>query len=100
MGVKAAEAIEISYDELSMYLRKNHSVYMEVDGETYYLTDVNDRYWRVQRTDQLNEKGHYVDCSELVPLLSEFLTLPFKDGQSVEQVFDRATFYPSIKPEA
>lgn len=100
MGTKAAEALEISFDELPTYLHRYHSVYMDVDGETFYLTDVNDRYWRVQRTDQLNEKGHYVDCSELVPLISEFLTLPFKDGQSIEQVFDRATLYASEKPEA
>ena len=62
MGTKAAEAFDVSYDGLPTYLHANHSVYMEVDGATYYLTDVNDRYWRVQDTSQLNEKGHYVDC--------------------------------------
>ena len=100
MGMKAAEALEISFDELPTYLRRNHSVYMDVDGETFYLTDANDLYYRVQRTDKLNEKGHYVDCSELVPLVSEFLALPFKDGETIEQLFDRATFYASEKPEA
>lgn len=97
MGKKAAEALEISLDELSNYLHAHHSVYMKVDGEVYYLSDVNDIYWRVQRTDVLNEKGHYVDASELVPTVSEFLALPFKDGQSITDLFDHATFYASVK---
>ena len=100
MGVKAEEALDISFDDLTLYLHAKHAVYMEVEGETYYLTDVNDRYWRVQRTDQLNEKGHYVDASELVPTVSEFLYLPFKDGKSIADLFDEATFYASEKPEA
>ena len=99
MGIKAAEALDVTLDDLKPYLHAHHSVYMEVDGDTYYLTDVNDRYWRVQRTDELNEKGHYVDASELVPTLSEFLDLPFKDGESVSDLFDRATFVASEKPE-
>lgn len=99
MGMKAAEALEISYDELPTYLHANHSVYMEVDGATYYLTDVNDRYWRVQDTTQFNDKGHYVDCSELVPTISEFLELPFLDGKSVKDFFDGATFFASEKLE-
>lgn len=97
MGVKAAEVLEVSYDDLKTYLHANHSVYMEVEGATYYLTDVNDRYWRVQDTAQLNEKGHYVDCSELVPTLSEFLELPFADGKSIKDLCEGATFYASIK---
>lgn len=99
MGVKAAEVLEVSYDDLQVYLHANHSVYMEVDGATYYLTDVNDRYWRAQDTSQLNEKGHYVDCSELVPTISEFLELPFADGKSVKDLYENATFYASVKPE-
>ncbi|WP_165172252.1 CDP-alcohol phosphatidyltransferase [Adlercreutzia sp. ZJ242] len=99
MGVKAAEVLEVSYDDLQVYLHANHAVYMDVDGATYYLTDVNDRYWRVQDTTQLNEKGHYMDCSELVPTISEFLELPFADGQSIKDLFGKATFYASVKPE-
>lgn len=100
MGVKAAEALEVPYDDLQVYLHANHSVYMEVDGATYYLTDVNDRYWRVQDTSQLNEKGHYVDCSELVPTISEFLELPFADGKSIKDLYGSATFYASEKAES
>jgi len=100
MGIKAAEAIEISFDELPMYLRVNHSAYMEVGGESYYLTDVNDNYWRVQDTATLNEKGHFVDCSELVTTVNEFISLPFKDGKSIADLFEEATFYASEKPEA
>ena len=97
MGAKAEEKLEISQDNLKMYLHANHSVYMDVDGASYYLTDVNDRYWRVQDTSKFNEKGHYVDCSELVPTVSEFLGLPIDGGKSVEQLFDEATFYASVK---
>ena len=86
MGVKSAEALDVSFDELPNYLHAKHSVYMEVGGATYYLTDVNDRYWRAQDTAQFNDKGHYVDASELVPTVSEFMTLPFVDGKSQHRV--------------
>ena len=100
MGMKAEEKLEISRDELRTYLHANHSVYMDVNGASYYLTDVNDRYWRVQDTSKLNEKDHYVDCSELVPTLSEFLDLPFgEEGKSINQLFNDAVFYASVKPE-
>ena len=100
MGMKAEEKLEISLDELTTYLHKYHSVYMDVNGASYYLTDVNDRYWRVQDTSKLNEKSHYVDCSELVPTLSEFLSLPFGEAnKSVTDLFDEAVFYASVKPE-
>lgn len=99
MGTKAAEALDVSLDELPTYLHAKHSVYMEVNGATYYLTDVNDRYWRVQDTTCLNDKGHYVDASELVPTVSEFLALPFADGKSISDLFDQATFYASEKAE-
>ena len=100
MGAKAAEKLEISYDELRTYLFAKHSVYMDVHGSSYYLTDANDRYWRVQDTSKFNEKKHYVDCSELVPTISEFLDLPFGEEQkSIHQLFDDAEFYASEKPE-
>ncbi len=99
MGVKSAEVLEISYDDLQVYLHANHAVYMETEGKTFYLTDVNDRYWRVQDTTQFNDKGHYVDCSALVPTISEFLDLPFLEGRSIRELFDGATFYASVKPE-
>lgn len=97
MGIKAPEALDVTFDELTTYLHANHSVYMEVGGETYYLTDVNDRYWRVQDTTKFNDKGHYVDMSELVSTISEFLELPFLDGKSIKDLFDDATFYASEK---
>ena len=42
MGAKSDEVLEITYDELQPYLHAHHSVYMDVDGDLYYLTDVND----------------------------------------------------------
>lgn len=97
MGTKAADELEIALDGLKNYLHAHHSVYMEVDSTTYYLTDVNDRYWRAQDTTKFNEKGHYIDCSELVPTLSEFLALPFVEGNSISDVCDKAVFYASEK---
>ncbi len=97
MGKKSDEILEISYDELPVYLHAHHSVYMDVEGDLYYLTDVNDRYWRVQDTAKKNEKDHYVDCSPLVPTISEFLELPFREGKSIKDVFEDATFYESVK---
>ncbi len=97
MGAKADEVLEISYDELPTYLHANHSVYMDIDGDLYYLTDVNDRYWRVQDTTQKNDKGHYVDCSPLVPTISEFLELPFREGKSIKDLFEESKLYASVK---
>lgn len=97
MGKKSDEVLEIEFDDLQPYLHANHSVYMDVDGQLYYLTDVNDRYWRAQDTNKLNEKDHYVDCSPLVPTISEFIELPFHEGKSVKDLFDVATFYASVK---
>ena len=94
-GKKDVEALEITIDELPTYLHTNHAVYMEVADGLYYLTDVNDRYWRAQDTNQFNEKGHYVDASPLVPTIAEFLELPFCDGKSVTDLFAEATFYAS-----
>ena len=97
MGKKAVEPIELFGDELVNYLRVNHSVYMDVEDKSYYLTDVNDHYWRAQATDQFNDKGHYVDISEPVPTLSEFLADPAIDGKSVSELAPTATFYASEK---
>ena len=96
MGMKATEALEISFEDMANYLRANHAVYMEVAGKTYYLTDCNDGYWRVQDTDVLNDKGHYTDCSELVYLATEFIELPFADGKSIADLFDQASFFASV----
>ncbi|MEC4273014.1 CDP-alcohol phosphatidyltransferase [Adlercreutzia sp. R25] len=95
MGKKDVEALEITIDELPTYLHTNHSIYMEVADGLYYLTDVNDRYWRAQDTNRFNEKGHYVDASPLVPTIAEFLDLPFHEGKSVNDLFAEATFYAS-----
>ena len=81
MGKKDVEALDIAFDDLPTYLHTNHAVYMEVADGLYYLTDVNDQYWRAQDTNQFNEKGHYVDCSPLVPTIAEFLDLPVPRGK-------------------
>ena len=99
MGLRSEEALEISYDDLTMYMRVNHSVYMQVGDTMYYLTDANSHNWRAQDVNTLNDKGHFTDCSELVPTIGEFMALPFVDGKTIEDVFGEATFYASYKPE-
>ena len=97
MGKRASEALDINYDQLADYLHSHHSVYMKIDSKVYYLTDVNYEAWRAQDTSQRNEKGHYIDCSDLVDTVDEFLALPFVGGKTIKDVFDQATFYASIK---
>ncbi len=93
--MKSVEALDLTYDQFVDFLRANHSAYLQVGEFTYYLTDVNDHAWRAQDTDVLNGKGHYTDCSDLVPTLAEFMALPFIDGRTVEQVFDESTVFAS-----
>ena len=95
MGKKAAEALDISYDQLADYLHVNHAVYMKVDNDVYYLTDCNFEAWRAQDTSVRNHKNHFVDCSDLVNTVDEFLTLPFVHGKTIEEVFAHATFFAS-----
>ena len=97
MGKRASEALDINYDQLADYLHSHHSVYMKIDSKVYYLTDVNYEAWRAQDTSKRNEKGHYIDCSDLVDTVDEFLALPFVGGKTIKDVFDGATFYASIK---
>ena len=97
MGKIAQEKLDINYDELADYLHVNHSVYMKCGSKVYYLTDVNYEAWRAQDTSIRNSKNHFVDCSDLVPTVDEFLSLPFVDGHTIKEVFDPCEFYPSTK---
>ena len=99
MGKKSSEVLQISYEDLVEYLHSNHSVYMQVGHQVYYLTDVNFEAWRAQDTSIRNSKNHFVDCSELVPTVDEFLALPFINGKTINDVFAHATFYASMKNE-
>lgn len=102
MGKKAQDPIVLEGEDLSKHLLANHAVYMDYADASYYLTDVNDHFWRVQDTSQLNDKGHYVDASEPVATLSEFLAMPLPvlGDKSVADVQADATFYASEKPLA
>lgn len=99
MGQKAQEPIDITIEELPTYLRKNHSVFMDLGDKTYYLTDVNDHFWRVQDTAQLNDKGHFVDVSEPVDTVDVFLSMPAIEGRSIVEVQPEAVFFASQKVE-
>ena len=102
MGRQSTEALTLKdVDALILYLMGSHSAYMQYKSRTYYLTDANDIYWRAQNTNELNEKGHFIDCSELIASVREFIDLPFIEGadktHSIRDVFDKATFYASVK---
>ena len=94
MGRKAEEPLEIDFEGFQTYLRSKTRVFMDVDGDEYYITHT-DGYWRVQDCSKLNDKGRFTDCSELVATMPEVIELPFRDGKSVHDLFDQSTFYES-----
>ena len=96
MGLKADQEISLDFEGLLSYLRSKTRVFMDVDGHEYYVTHT-DGYWRVQDCERLNDKGRFVDCSELVTTLPELVELPWLDGKSVHDLTDCATFYESIQ---
>ncbi len=94
MGRKVEEPLEIDFEGFQTYLRSKTRVFMDVDGDEYYVTHT-DGYWRVQDCSKLNDKGRFTDCSELVSTMPEVIELPFRDGKSIHDLFDEATFYES-----
>lgn len=94
MGRKVEEPLEIDFEGFQTYLRSNTRVFMDVDGDEYYITHT-DGYWRVQDCGKLNDKGRFTDCSELVATMPEVIEIPFRDGKSVRDLFDQATFHAS-----
>ena len=98
MGLKADETISLEFEDLLSYLRSKTRIFMDADGGQYYVTHT-DGYWRVQDCNQLNEKGHFTDCSELVNTLSELIELPWHDGKSIHDLCADATFYESIQED-
>lgn len=96
MGMKADQEISLDFEGLLSHLRSKTRVFMDVDGHEYYVTHT-DGYWRVQDCERLNDKGRFVDCSELVTTLPELVELPWLDGKSVHDLTDCATFYESIQ---
>ena len=96
MGVMSEEAVEIGPDELDGYLRANTRLFAKVGEATYYVTHT-DGYWRVQDCAALNEKGHFTDCSELVPTVGEVLHLPCIGGRTLSEVAPEAEFFASVE---
>lgn len=94
MGRKVEEPLEIDFEGLQAYLRSKTRVFLDVDGDEYYITHT-DGYWRVQDCGKLNDKGRFTDCSELVATMPEVIELPFRDGKSIHDLFDQAVFYES-----
>lgn len=98
MGLKADETISLEFEDLLSYLRSKTRIFMDADGGQYYITHT-DGYWRVQDCNQLNDKGRFTDCSELVTTLSELIELPWHDGKSIHDLCADATFYESIQED-
>ena len=96
MGKMAEEAVEIGPDTLDAYLRSNTRVFAKVGEYTYYVTHT-DGYWRIQDCANLNEKGHFSDCSDLVPTVNEVINLPFHNGRTLLELACEAEFFPSIE---
>ena len=96
MGLKADQEISLDFEGLLSYLRSKTRVFMDVDGHEYYVTHT-DGYWRVQDCERLNDKGRFVDCSELVTTLPELVELPWLDGKSVHDLAATAVFYESVQ---
>lgn len=96
MGLKADQEISLDFEGLLSYLRSKTRVFMDVDGHEYYVTHT-DGYWRVQDCERLNDKGRFVDCSELVTTLPELVELPWLDGKSVHDLAATAAFYESVQ---
>ena len=96
MGMKADEAMSLDFEGLLAYLRSKTRVFMDVNDHEYYVTHT-DGYWRVQDCAQLNEKGRFTDCSELVTTLSELVELPWLDGKSIHDLTPSATFHESLQ---
>lgn len=101
MGKKASEPLGFATcGELEDYLHRHHAAYMRIGNEVLYLTDVRENQWRVQDTAVRNSKNHFVDCTPIVPTLSEMLALPLRDGRTIREAFADATFYASVKRKA
>lgn len=95
MGVMAQEKLEIGPEGLEGYLRSATRVFAKVGEDTFYVTHT-DGYWRVQDCSKLNEKGHFTDCSELVPTVDEVLNLPALGGKTLLEVAETAEFFESL----
>ena len=85
MGLKADETISLEFEDLLSYLRSKTRIFMDADGGQYYITHT-DGYWRVQDFNQLNDKGRFTDCSELVTTLSELIELHWHEGKSIHDL--------------
>jgi len=96
VGLKADETLDVNFEELLAYLRSKTRVFMTTNDHDYYITHT-DGYWRAQDCEELNEKGRYTDCSELVTTLSELAELPWLNGKSLHDLTDQSTFYESIQ---
>ena len=95
---QAGDVVETDFEGFLKLLRSKTRAFVSINDHEYYITHT-DGYWRVQDCNQLNEKGRFTDCSELVNTLSELIELPWHDGKSIHDLCAGATFYESIQED-
>ena len=95
---KAGDVVDTDFEGFLKLLRSKTRAFLTVDDHDYYVTHT-DGYWRVQDCENLNEKGHFSDCSDLVNTLCEVVELPWIQGKSLHDNFVGATVYEAVHEE-
>lgn len=95
---KAGDVIDTDFEGFLKLLRSKTRAFLTIDGHGYYVTHT-DGYWRVQDCEDLNDKGHFTDCSDLVNTLCEVVELPWIQGKSLHDNFAGATVYEAVPAE-
>jgi hypothetical protein len=78
--------VNCDFEGFLKFLRSKTRAFLKLDGHDYYVTHT-DCFWRVQDCAELNEKGHFSDCSELVNTMVELVELPWKAGKSIHDLY-------------
>lgn len=78
--------VNCDFEGFLKFLRSKTRAFLKLDGHDYYVTHT-DGFWRVQDCAELNEKGHFSDCSELVNTTAELVELPWQAGKSIHDLY-------------
>lgn len=89
-------AVDTDFEGFLKYLRAKTRAFLTIDEHQYYVTHT-DGYWRVQDCEELNEKGHFSDCSELVTTMPELVELAWLGGKSVHDLFPKTTVAEAVE---
>ncbi len=89
-------ALDTDFEGFLKYLRSTTRAFYTVDDHQFYVTHT-DGYWRVQDCDELNEKGHFSDCSELVTTMPELVELAWHGDKSLHDLFGKAVVSEAVE---